>query len=239
MLICFEGLDGVGKSTIAKTISKEMNIRLLEKPLKSLLELSPEQSKGITERIYSSYSPRLQSMYYLMGYLSVLEDAQKENVIFDRGLLSTYYFSCNDSTEFLFDSIVGNCGTPDLTIILYASIEERLKRIKSRDSEDKDLNKKRLYVDGYLKYFEGVNRYNMPYYLINTEHLNQQEVENLCKKIVSAFLKDNKPNSAIQQLLSIESMEELSKMSYNDLDISLESCLLQKSEEAKGHGLKR
>ena len=35
--------------------------------------------------------------------------------------------------------------------------------------------KKRLYVDGYDKYFEVLKEYNMPYLLINNENLSLEE----------------------------------------------------------------
>ncbi|MDD4282713.1 MAG: AAA family ATPase [Bacilli bacterium] len=239
MLICFEGLDGVGKSTIAREISQILDLRLVERPIKSLLDIGEEQSGTITERLYSSYSSNLQAMYYLMGYLSALEDSKREDIIFDRGLLSTYYFSFNDMNSFLFDALVNNCGSPDLTIILYASIEERLRRIRARDSSDKDLDKRRLYVDGYIKYFEGVERYKLSHYLINTENLNKDEVLVLCQRLVRAYLKGNPKNQDIQELLSIKNIDNLSKMSYDDLNRCLGDYLPQEGDSPKEYSLRK
>ena len=130
MLISVEGLDGVGKSTISKALSSSLNIPIAEKPIKKLLYLSDEQSKKITEKIYGSYSSNIQAMYYLMGYLSVLEDSKKFDLLMDRGFLSTYYFSYNVENSSLFDMFVQNYGLPDITIVLYATVESRIKRIQ-------------------------------------------------------------------------------------------------------------
>ena len=129
MLISIEGLDGVGKTTIVSNLSKALKIPNIEKPIKSLLELNPVHSKKIKEKLYASYSPSIQAMYYLFGYLSALEQGKNADYILDRGFLSTYYFSYCKENASLFDFFAYNYGFPDLTILLYASIEERIKRI--------------------------------------------------------------------------------------------------------------
>lgn len=45
MLISIEGLDGVGKSTLTSVLSSELKMSIISKPIKSLLELTPDQSK--------------------------------------------------------------------------------------------------------------------------------------------------------------------------------------------------
>ena len=61
-------MDGVGKSTITKRVSKTLDIPLVEKPIDRLLCLDKEHSNIITEKIYSDYSSNVQGMYYLLGY---------------------------------------------------------------------------------------------------------------------------------------------------------------------------
>ena len=90
MLISIEGLDGVGKSTLTSVLSSELKMPIISKPIKSLLELTPDQSKNITNKIYGNYSKNLQAMYYLLGYLSALEDGKNGSYILDRGFISTY-----------------------------------------------------------------------------------------------------------------------------------------------------
>ena len=68
-----------------------------------------------------------------------------------------------------------NYEVPDLTIALYASVEKRFNIIKNRNIPDDYLKKKRLYIDGYDKYFEALTKYNMPYLLINNENLSLEE----------------------------------------------------------------
>ena len=217
MLISVEGLDGVGKSTISKALSSSLNIPIAEKPIKKLLYLSDEQSKKISEKIYGSYSSNIQAMYYLMGYLSVLEDSKKFDLLMDRGFLSTYYFSYNVENSSLFDMFVQNYGLPDITIVLYATVESRIKRIQQRDSSDDDLKKKRLYVDGYDKYFEAIKKYNMPYLLINNENLSIEETSCLVLNLLNLVL-DNKDNfDVLKEIFSIENLSGIEMYSFKEI----------------------
>lgn len=217
MLISVEGLDGVGKSTITNYLSSSLNMPIAEKPIKKLLYLDDEQSKRITEKIYSCYSSNIQAMYYLMGYLTVLEDSKKYDILMDRGFLSTYYFSYNEETSALFDMFVMNYGVPDLTIVLYASVEERIKRIKNRNTSDDDLKKKRLYVDGYDKYFEALKKYNMPYLLINNESLSLEETSFLVLNLLELVIKKRENLEILKDLFSIENLFLNNYNSYQEI----------------------
>jgi len=217
VLISVEGLDGVGKSTITNYLSSSLNMPIAEKPIKKLLYLDDEQSKRITEKIYSCYSSNIQAMYYLMGYLTVLEDSKKYDILMDRGFLSTYYFSYNEETSALFDMFVMNYGVPDLTIVLYASVEERIKRIKNRNTSDDDLKKKRLYVDGYDKYFEALKKYNMPYLLINNESLSLEETSFLVLNLLELVIKKRENLEILKDLFSIENLFLNNYNSYQEI----------------------
>lgn len=218
MLVSVEGLDGVGKSSITNFLSSSLNMPIVEKPIKKLLYLDDEQSKKITEKIYDCYSSNIQAMYYLMGYLSVLEDAAKDDILMDRGFLSTYYFSYNKENSALFDMFVTNYGVPDLTIVLYASVKERIKRIKNRNISDDDLKKKRLYVDGYDKYFEALKKYNMPYLLINNENLSLEETSSLVLTLLKLVIEKRENLDILKNLFSIENLFLINQYSFQEVN---------------------
>lgn len=217
MLISVEGLDGVGKSTVLKNISQALNMPVVEKPIRKLLLLDNEQSRKITENIYNSYSSNIQAMYYLMGYLSALEDSKKNNLLLDRGFLSTYYFSYNDENSSLFDMFAYNYGLPDITIVLYASVSERIKRIKNRSLLDSDLKKKRLYIDGYDKYFEAIKKYNIPYLLINNEKLPINETTNLILILLKSIIEKGENLEILGSLFSIENLSIMNQYSFQEI----------------------
>lgn len=217
MLICVEGMDGVGKSTIAGDISQLLNIPIIEKPINSLLMLEGNQSYKIKEKIYDDYSENIQAIYYLMGYLSALELATKNDIILDRGFLSTYYFSYCEKNSNLFDFFAENYGFPDLTIIIYASITERIRRIKNRDKNDYDLKKERLYVDDYTKIFNAIERYSIPSVVINTERLSETEVVNLVVNIIHYWNLSVSNREKIMNIFNVNTLEKCGNLSYDDL----------------------
>lgn len=214
MLISIEGLDGVGKSSLVTTLSQSTQFTVIEKPIKSLLELTPNQSNHIKEKIYGNYSSNIQAMYYLLGYLSALEDGNNQNYILDRGFLSTYYFSfCQENSE-LFDFFAYNYGFPDLTIVLYASINERINRIYGRNNIDKDLKKKRIYTDNYEKYLEAIHKYNIPHIAINTEKFTKEEVSKLVIKILNLWMQDGEYRNKILDIFHIDNLEQFECLNY-------------------------
>lgn len=217
MIISVEGLDGVGKSTLTSILSSELKMPIISKPIKSLLELTPDQSKNITNKIYESYSKNLQAMYYLLGYLSALEDGKNGSYILDRGFISTYYFSCNEENIELFDFFALNYGFPELTILLYASIEERIKRITNRSSLDKDLMKTRIYKDDYTKHFEAIRRYNIPYITINTEKMNELEVVNIVLNAIRLWKNGDDDRKFVMNLFSIDNLQSSNNLTYQEL----------------------
>lgn len=213
MLVCVEGLDGVGKTTVAKKLSSVLPMRFVEKPVKELFCISEECDKEIKNKLYYKYSKKMVALYYLMGYLSVKEDSKKENILLDRGFMSTYYFSFDSETQNIFDALGKDFEFPDLTFILYASIEERVKRIKSRNPSDLDLKKERIYSDGYDKLFSAIERYNIPYIIINTELLSFDEVVSICKMIIQ-FIIDGKDIIKIKEIFSINNLDVLGNMGF-------------------------
>lgn len=205
MTISVEGLDGVGKTTLVNNLSTSLGIRSISKPIDSLLLHDKESSFSVMEHIYD-YSTNIQAMYYLMGNLSALEDGRKEDVILDRGFLSTYYFSCHEENQALFDFFASHYGFPDLTILLYASVEERVRRIRGRDKLDQDLAKGRIYVDGYDKMFEAIKRYNIPHIAIDTEGIDDKETARRVMEILREYMSNSESRSRLLEEYSIDKL---------------------------------
>ncbi len=225
MLIVIEGLDGVGKSSVVEYISNTLQIPIISKPLNNLLDLTKQQSQGIKKKIHKDYSQNVQAMYYLMGHLSALEDGRKQDSILDRGFISTYYFSSNDENMALFDTFASNFTPPDITIILYASVEERLRRIKNRDASDEDLQKKRIYQDGYQKYFEALRKYNIPHLIVPTDNLNEEQVKRLVLRLIEL---SHQGNNKVQELFSVDNFLNLTNLTEEEIYSLLEQKIYTK-----------
>ncbi len=139
-------------------------------------------------------------------------------------MLSTYYFSYDENSQILFDGIINGCGIPDLSIILYASAEERIKRIFLRDRNDSDLAKKRVYENGYEKFFEAIKRYGLNYLVVNTDKLNQHETIYICEKIIELFTKNILDLKEMQEIFSIDKMYNQEMMDSFEIMNFIESC---------------
>ncbi len=90
-------------------------------------------------------------------------------------------------------------SVPDLTIVLYASVETRMKRIRDRDSKDFDLVDPEKKVDGYDKMLAFLNEFEIPYVLINTENKSIEEVFEEVDKVVSAKIKENSGEKLVKK----------------------------------------
>ena len=76
-------------------------------------------------------------------------------------------------------------GKPNLTILLYASPEIRMKRISKRNPNDPDLYKENMKVYGYDKLINFLEKYKYNYVIIDTEELSIQEVVEKCKEQIN------------------------------------------------------
>lgn len=102
-------------------------------------------------------------------------------------------------------------------MVKYASVEERIKRIRNRNISDDDLKKKRLYIDGYDKYFEAIKKYNMPYLLINNEKLSLEETSSLVLYLLELVIMKKENLSILSELFSIESLSLNNQHSFQKI----------------------
>ena len=104
---------------------------------------------------------------------------------------------------------------PDITIVLYASIEERIKRIKNRDSSDQDLKKKRINQYGYQKYFEDLSKYNIPHLVIPTDNLNEEQVKRLVLRLIELWPTQS---TRLQELFNVQNFSHLTNLNQEEID---------------------
>ena len=179
MRIAIEGMDGVGKTTLAKKLVEILNYDYIEKPFKFLFDgmnLNDSDLKRIEWKLYETEDEALITLFYGIGLLYGTKDNCSENVIYDRHLVSNYYWHGTYETAPLHNELIKLCGVPDLTILLKASVHTRMERICKRDSSDKDLSNCAMYEDGYdkMENFLKANYFN--YIVIDTEDLLPDEV---------------------------------------------------------------
>ena len=184
MIITVDGLDGCGKSTLAKKLAKRLNFRYVDKPLYQLFNVTGDDNPlyelicMIQDSVYNQTdSDRLKAWFTGMSLLYIKEVFGFENLIVDRGLLSCYAFNGNPNSNLIFECLITFGVWFDLSIFLYASPEVRINRLASRKANEPDLQDDLIInmsydsVESFLKSHD-----SLPYICINTDDMNENEV---------------------------------------------------------------
>lgn len=184
MKIAIEGMDGVGKTTIAKNIAKDFNYKYIKDSLKELLEIEEEHLKKVSDKIFNYEDARIKAWYLALGDIYALKKYENENIIMDRHILLNYFWNGNKESEDIFKTQIKLFGRPDLTILLYASPEVRMKRIANRNPNDPDLKNQNMMKNGYDKLLQFVKKYDYNYVVVDTDNLSIEEVIDNCNNII-------------------------------------------------------
>lgn len=189
--IAIEGAIGVGKTTLAKTISNTMKCQTLFEDYTD----NPFLKKFYDSNQANSFSTQL---YFL---LKRIEQSEKINRTKDM-MISDFYFGKDELfaklnlSEFEFDMYVDirnklsfTPPTPDLIIYLQASTDILIERIRKRGL-DIEKNIKRKYIESvndlYMKHFHEYT--SSPVLIINTSNVNindQNDYQLLIEQISS------------------------------------------------------
>ena len=203
MQIAIEGMDGVGKTTIAKKLAKDFDFIYIDKPLHYLLPGTESEAytelNCILRKMYDLNDPVIKSWMIGLGNLYSIRQFKDKNIVLDRHLVSNYFWNGEKESDLVFKTMIELMGTPDMTILLYASPQTRRERLYLRDRNDKDLSDPEIWVVGYDKMKKFLEDFNVPYTPINTEDRNIEEVYEIVRKKVENFIeKEKKGNGTIE-----------------------------------------
>ena len=189
--IAIEGAIGVGKTTLAKTISNTMKCQTL---FEDYID-NPFLKKFYDENQTNTYSTQL---YFLLKRIEKSEKINRTNDL----LISDFYFGKDElfaklnlsELEFeMYSSIRQKLNfippLPDLIIYLQASTDILIERIKKRGL-DVEKNIKKKYIESvndlYMKHFHEYT--SSPVLIINTSNVNindQNDYQLLIEEISS------------------------------------------------------
>ena len=95
MKIAIEGMDGVGKTTIAKMVANSNNMIYVEKPLTNLFETEDKDGKKIlakvSEKIYEFDDEAIKAWFFGMGNIYTFLKYKESDLIIDRHFASNYF----------------------------------------------------------------------------------------------------------------------------------------------------
>ena len=196
MQIAIEGMDGVGKTTIAKKLAEDFDFMYIDKPLHYLLPGTESESyaqlNSILRKMYDLNDPVIKSWMIGLGNLYSSRQFEDKNIVLDRHLVSNYFWNGEQESDLVFKTMIELMGTPDMTILLYASPQTRRKRLYLRDKNDRDLSDPEIWVVGYDKMKKFLEDFNIPYIPINTENRNIEEVYEVVRRKVENYIEKEK-----------------------------------------------
>lgn len=186
MHIAVEGIDGVGKTTLARKLAKNIGFHCIEKHLHALtdgddIDDIPNYMR-ITSHVNASDNATFRAWFYALGNLYLKEHYQNTNIVTDRYFASNYSWNGTPENEFIFEKLMELLGKPDITFLIYANPDVRAERIRRRNPNDPDLLNssidfsEQMYgkINGFLQ------KYNFKYHLIDTSCLS---IENALQKM--------------------------------------------------------
>lgn len=176
MHIAIEGMDGAGKTTLAKVFAKKIGFTFIEKPLHYLFDEKDDaahpQYMKISARINALSDQSIRARFYGLGNYFLRRGLNIPNIVTDRHLVSNYYWNGDSANEAMFKELIEDIGKPEITFLIFARPEVRYSRIQGRNPEDPDLTEVFSNVDPYAKMEDFLVRYKFNYKKIDTSELD-------------------------------------------------------------------
>ncbi len=185
--ISIEGMDGVGKSTTCKLLAEKLGYTFVEKPLHYLLDDNEEEIKQyqkVAKRVNSNENRNFTAWYYGLNNIYLYEKFKDQNIVTDRHIVSNYCWSGADCNKDIYNLILKKIGKPKLTVILYATPETIMSRLKKRDINDADIIKVNKSEKAYERMIYFCETKKFKYIVVDTSKKTVQEVvDEILKKI--------------------------------------------------------
>jgi len=139
MFIVIEGLDGSGKSTVSQGLAKKLSAELLTTPGSCFKDIRKQ-----LDLIFSN-NTKARQLFYMSSVFKVSGEAKElitlgQHVVVDRYWLSTqvYHSWMSDGNHLKFHEVEHELLKPDLTVYLDLPLDERIKRIQTRNSNTRE-----------------------------------------------------------------------------------------------------
>lgn len=148
-LIVFEGLDGSGKSSTAKSVAESIGAIFMTTPSSSIRKYRDEIIAGL------GTSQEAHQMFYLATVFSASQEIQTHlregrSVVLDRYFLSTQAYAKFRGSQLDLDALNELLQPADVTIYLDLPLSERHERLRKRGGTEADWQTVGVHADEQL-----------------------------------------------------------------------------------------
>lgn len=187
MKIVIEGMDGVGKSTVAKEIAHLLNAKYVDGLMINFFQEQgmTEQDTAVIKKAIDKCSDNENSILrtWIYGFANLFNMIHYEtDLVIDRHCLTTYFYNADDNSREIYRYMQKFMEKPDFMFILRASIETRRMRICNRNVNDLDLLSEKKMQYGYDKMIEAAQYLELNYRIIDTD---DKDIFTVVKEIIN------------------------------------------------------
>lgn len=196
MKIVIEGMDGVGKSTVALEVARKLGAKYVDGLLLSFLKENGltaaeiDTVRKVIDLCSENENSILRTWFYGFANLFNLMHYDTDIVI-DRHCLTTFYYNGDEKSKILYQIMQELSGKPDIVILLRASEKTRRARIIGRKYNDSDLLSVKKMAYGYDKMESAAKFLNLPCQIVDTDEKNFTQVVDDVMNIIQRFKEKN------------------------------------------------
>lgn len=192
LLVCIDGANGSGKSTIIKKLSNKLiqdkiEVKLTKEPTNTKLGiLARTESEVINGNALACLATADRYEHLKNQIIPALQEGQV--VLCDRYVLSSFIFQGMDGVDYDFiNDLNSRIIAPDIQIVLYASVDEIQNRLKERRdfTRFEKNNQTDLEIQCLQNGIKYLKNQNVNIYKFNTEDDIISNLERICNIIVS------------------------------------------------------
>lgn len=191
-VIAVEGLDGSGKTTIARLLSKRIGCGFVEKPMRWLLQRGDEAGLGrydeVVNRVNALESAVARQWFYCLGWLLIAGRHHDSLVVVDRYVLSSLSYNYSESFDDICALALNFASPPLFTVLLAVSEGERLRRLGQRSADESEFADLGQDVSRFARMQAYLDRQNWPHIVVTTDSADPAQVVDAIMQSIAQVL---------------------------------------------------